>query len=508
VRRDWLIDGVAYSGAVVSARACPPAMNVTLTAYDHIGQSDDVSLQIPVTGSTGDIAVSAGSDLKVAVAGACAGDRLALAPGHYTGGVRVPAKVSIAGAGMGMSVIDGFGSDPSQWVLQLTTDLTVSDLTVSGGGSPSFSASPVSAGGGILFVGANGGGGPSRVQGVEVTANRGNGGIWVQDNVGAAEIVASRVHDNHRDNVGAQGASGIGMDCCGVVTVDHTEIASNTAADGQGAAFLWEANGVTFSWNNVHDNDGLALSVQVVSGGNGGPADVRLNRFASNGAGVSTDGAVQFAGNLVVQNRGDGLDADHSEQLVVVNSTLSDNTGTGLAAPGSTVWNTILSGNGTDQSGTFADAGSNLVGGSPGFVAAGDYHLAPSSPAIDTGNNAAVPAVLTSDADGDARILNGGSGTARVDIGWDEFATGPHPPPGDAGASDAGLSDAGSSDAGISVADGGVGAGADAGGPPAVTNPGGGCGCSTLASSAQPFWLVPVLLMVARRRRGRLKQLS
>jgi PKD repeat protein len=512
VRQDWLIDGVTYSGAVVSARACPPSMSVTLTVYDHEGQSDDVSVQIPVTGGSGDIAVSAGSDLNVALADACAGDRLVLAPGHYTGGVKVPAKVSMAGAGMGMSFIDGFGSDPSQWVLQLTPDVTVSDLTVSGGGSPVVSGSPVSAGGGILFVGANTGGGPSRVQGVEVTANRGNGGIWVQDNVGAAEIVASRVHDNHRDNLGAQGASGIGMDCCGVVTVDHTEIASNTAADGQGAAFLWEANGVTFTWNNVHDNDALGLSVQVVSGGSSGPADVRLSRFASNGAGVSTDGAVQFLGNLVVQNRGDGLDADHSEQLVVVNSTLSDNTGNGLAAPGSTVWNTILSGNGTNQSGTFGDAGSNLVGGSPGFVGTGDYHLAPGSPAIDNGTNAAVPAVLTTDADGDARILSGAGGTAQVDIGWDEFAIGPHPPPADAGPSDAGpsdagLSDAGASDAGATGADGGADGGADAGGP-SVTNPGGGCGCSALPSSAQPFWLVPVLLMVARRRRGTPKQVS
>ncbi len=499
VRRDWLIDGVFYSGAVVTARACPPSMSVTLTAYDHAGQSDEVSLQIPVSGATGDIAVNAGSDLNVALAAACAGDRLVLAPGHYTGGVKVPAKVSMAGAGMGVTFIDGFGADPSEWVLRLTTDLTVSDLTVSGGGVPSFSGSPVSAGGGILFLGGHSGAGPSRVQGVEVTANRGNGGIWVQDDVYAAEVIASRVHDNHRDNLGAQGASGIGMDCCGLVTVDHTEIASNTAADGVGAAFLWEANGVTFTWNNVHDNDALGLSVQVIPGSD--PADVRLNRIASNGAGVSTDGAVQFAGNLVVQNRGDGLDADHAEELVVVNSTLADNIGTGLSAPGSAVWNSILSGNGTDRSGTFGDGGSNLIGGSPGFVDAGDYHLAPASPAIDHGNNAAVPAVLTTDADGDARILNGGSGTVQVDIGWDEFATGLHPPPGDAGVSDAGPSDAGFSDAGLPVADGGVDGGADAGGPP-VANPGGGCGCSAGATSAQPFWLVPVLWMMVQRRRS------
>jgi PKD repeat protein len=504
-REDWLIDGVFYSGAVVSARACPPMMTVTLTAYDHGGQSDQVTQQIPVTVGATDVPVDAGTDLRTALAGACPGDTVVLAPGHYTGGLTVPAKVNMAGAGMGQSFIDGFGADSSQWVLQLSTDLVVSNLTVTGGGAPSFSGSPVTAGGGILFVAGASLAGPSRVQAVEVMGNRGNGGIWIKDDVNAAEILSCKVHDNHRDNLGAQGASGIGMDCCGSVTVDHTEIASNTAADGQGAAFLWEANGVVFTWNNVHDNDAVGLSAQVVSGDNGGPADIRLSRFASNGAGVATDGAVQFLGNLVVQNRGDGLDADHAEQLVVVNSTLSDNTGTGLSAPASRVWNTILSGNGTNQSGTFADAGSNLIGGSPGFVGAGDYHLAPGSAAIDTGDNTAVPTILTTDADGDARILNGGSGTARVDIGWDEFSSGPHPPPVDAGPTDAGAVDAGASDAGTPGTDAGVDAGVDAGtdgGSAPVTDSGGGCGCNSGPSSAQPLWLLPVLWLLVRRRRG------
>ncbi len=51
----------------------------------------------------------------------------------------------------------------------------------------------------------------------------------------------------------------------------------------------------------------------------------------------------------------------------------------------------------------------------PGFVnsAAGNYHLAPGSPAIDAGTNSNAP---SSDFDGDSRPFNG-----TVDIGADEF---------------------------------------------------------------------------------------
>jgi len=52
----------------------------------------------------------------------------------------------------------------------------------------------------------------------------------------------------------------------------------------------------------------------------------------------------------------------------------------------------------------------------------GDYHLQGGSPCIDTGDNGAVPPGVTTDRDGNTRILDGnGDATARVDMGAYEY---------------------------------------------------------------------------------------
>jgi len=145
---------------------------------------------------------------------------------------------------------------------------------------------------------------------------------------------------------------------------------------------------------------------------------------------------------------------------------------------------------------------SNLIGGTPGFVGGGDYHLRPGSPAIDRDDNAFVPPDLTTDADGDPRIANAGSGTATVDIGWDEAVTGWQPSPGDGGR-DGGRGDGGSPDGGPSGA-GPPDAGAplpDAG-PTAGPLPSPGCGCQAASgTSAVLGALAAVAWLAARRRR-------
>jgi len=83
----------------------------------------------------------------------------------------------------------------------------------------------------------------------------------------------------------------------------------------------------------------------------------------------------------------------------------------------------------------FADGAGDIVGTvpdpncirtDPQFVdaAVGNYRLQPTSPCIDAGDNSFVPAGITTDLDGNPRIVDGNTppdGTATVDIGAYEY---------------------------------------------------------------------------------------
>ena len=73
---------------------------------------------------------------------------------------------------------------------------------------------------------------------------------------------------------------------------------------------------------------------------------------------------------------------------------------------------------------TTIDDSNNCIHEDPRFVdpAGGNYHLKPTSPCIDKGNNTYVPSGVGRDLDGNKRIVDGdGDGVATVDIGAHEF---------------------------------------------------------------------------------------
>lgn len=511
VSRSWNVDGVGFTGTVVQAKACPPSMNVTLDVTDHAGQVGEATQVIAVSGGSADIPVPAGADLAAALAAACPGDRLVLQAGHYTGGIEVPPKITLKGAGRGATFIDGPGTDPDHFVVTVLPGATVSDLTVRGGGLAS--APPVgqlqSAGGGIYITSRFGSGpdakAPATLSNLEVTANQGNGGITVNDQIWGVVLSGSSLHHN---TTVVGGAAAFAMGCCASVHIERTEVFANT---GPVAILVGEANSLEFLQNDVHDNSGAGLVADISPGPL--PSYIVLSRFAGNGGGgLSSNGSVLHAGNLIVRNGVAGVRSGHPDQLTLHDSTVADNGGPGVQA-GVTLYNCIVTGNAPDLGGT-VQGSSNLIGVNAGFVGGGDYHLAPGSPAIDRGDNAKVPPETTTDGDGDNRVINAGSGTATVDIGWDEAVTGwagtgldagpadagaPDSGTGGTGPGDAGSGDAGPGDAGSDAGPADAGATRDAG-PGGTGSTPAGCACQSSPPSAAP-WLVGAALLLARRRR-------
>ena len=158
----------------------------------------------------------------------------------------------------------------------------------------------------------------------------------------------------------------------------------------QGATTLRVLNNLVTGQGTTGSLSG-ALLIQSVSG----TLDVSVlnNTIAGNAQGLgvfggNTSGLV--ANNLVANNTAYGFAIGDSLAATVANS------------------NNLVFDNGGDS----FTPGTGTVTQDPLFVSATDYHLRPGSPAIDSGDDAAVPADLSTDLDGNPRIQG-----SHVDIG-------------------------------------------------------------------------------------------
>ena len=243
------------------------------------------------------------------------------------------------------------------------------------------------------------------------------------------------------------------------VFVDNV-VTNDTSDDteGGGIGLVGSANGTTLRLQNAVvagnslDNDG--------GPGSGGGVYVGISCTPCNEILTMEDTTV--AGNTVTApiigpGVGGGGEAD---SLTAANSIVAGNTTTGGEATADIAGFTTTAVSFSDScagpgftGGAVAGDGNIcadplLVDPSPG---AGDVRQTASSPTVDRGNNALVPAELTTDSDGEARIADGNEdGTATVDMGADELVPveeetteegEPHPgdgvtPPGSIGEND------------------------------------------------------------------------
>ena len=250
----------------------------------------------------------------------------------------------------------------------------------------------------------------------------------------------------------ADNGGGMSNDVAGSPTLSNVTFSGNTAGIAGGGMFNYSSSptlsNVTFTGNTA-DGSGGGMFNEAGSS----PALTNVT-FNGNAAVISGGGMCNYNSSPTLSNvtfnsntadyYGGGMYNNESSP------TLSNVTFTGNTADGSgagmynlssnpTLTNAIVWGNTPDQiyntSGapvvTYSDvqggyAGTGNIDADPLFVnpAGGNLRLQPSSPAIDAGNNAAVPSGVTTDLDGSPRFVDiasvpdTGSGTPPiVDMG-------------------------------------------------------------------------------------------
>ncbi len=277
---------------------------------------------------------------------------------------------------------------------------------------------------------------------VHVTENRIASNV---DDRGAVELIsnvqlspAGNLTAEVRDNdIFANGSGGSDF-CAGIELAPQTSPETNTAIVGnsvfagacdQGSGIV-VANGIGASIHvDILRNDllvpGTAFGL-VLQNASPGETSVLIARVIDNlvtsqgdavGASIidSADGVlnVQVVNNTLVDNLvGAMLIANPGQPMsgVFANNIVAGNPKEGLriGAEGITNRHNLVFGNGPD---TF-DPGFGTLTADPLFVGGGDYHLQPTSPAIDAGDSDALQSDITTDLEGAPRFQG-----AAVDIG-------------------------------------------------------------------------------------------
>jgi hypothetical protein len=225
-----------------------------------------------------------------------------------------------------------------------------------------------------------------------------------------ASLSGNRVQGNTASTAGDGHGGGLGFYYQCNVTLKSNVIISNTA----------NTTGVGYNSGGglvVCDDSSLTLINNVVAGNQ-----------ANEGSGLRIRGSSDsrlshntIADNAAIDDSGQGVYVDEFTTLTFTNTLISGHDGVGIAViAGSTaiLEGTLWHGNGADTGGTGTIvSGTVNVYDDPAFVdpSAGDYHLGPSSAAIDAG----IDAGISTDIDGDPRPLGPG-----FDIGADEYFVG------------------------------------------------------------------------------------
>jgi parallel beta-helix repeat protein len=390
------------------------------------------------------------ASVGLAIAAAANGDTVLVCPGTYIENVNFAGKAITLKSvnGPDVTILDGNAADSVVTFATAEESTAVLDGFTIRNGRSGFDTPGFGAGGGIRIQDAS-----PTVRGNAIVHNQACNGAGISVSFGSPLIEGNRITDNTQAGCsGGIGGGGISVGGSAAAQIRQNTIANNvlTSADGGGIS-LFAAGTPIIDRNVISGNSVSGRSPCAAGGGiamfNDSDATISGNLIVGNSAGCG--GGVYWlvpsgargpllVNNTIVDNdsvQGSAIFADGFD----VSAELVNNNVT--AFPGQTAvfcgdfndvnapvfrFNNVFSSSGPSYGGICSDqTGVNgNISVDPQFVdaGAGNYHLSPTSPAIDTGDNQA-PELPPTDIDGDARVADGtGDGEAVVDIGADEFA--------------------------------------------------------------------------------------
>ncbi|CAD7774665.1 hypothetical protein DMNBHIDG_00973 [Candidatus Methanoperedenaceae archaeon GB37] len=337
-------------------------------------------------------------------------------------------KLTIQGAGADQTVLNGGGSVQILYIYTHGDDYG-GDITIKGMGFRNGNCFDCF-GGGVYVYGVSinitikdctfSKNSARKIHGLPVSG----GGVSACSSHGTITIANNTFLGNSADNGGGVDADSVS----GTITITNNKFSGNSANYSGGGIDVNSDSGTititnnTFSENSADDSCGGGVEVYAESG----RITITNNTFSGNSANYYGGGVRGYlwydSATLNVYNNIFFNNTANAGDDLYVNSDGDEN------YKGATVnlYNNDFSGNANFNTGQSEDLyisytekyhHANNIQKAPQFVdpVNGDFHIKPTSPCIDKGNNSA-PELPSTDFEGDPRIIGG-----TVDIGADEF---------------------------------------------------------------------------------------
>jgi hypothetical protein len=299
--------------------------------------------------------------IQAAVDSAIAGDNIVVAAGHYVENVVISKTLTVQGAGIAITIVDG-NALARVFVIEEGSTVTITDLTITNGYSD-FYAGGIFNDSGILILDTVAVEGNSALRGSGIT------------NFGTLTMTGGMVTNNIA--IGDNVKQGAGIYNNGALSLIHTIIFNNRVEVGGaygGGLYIGNGNAVLSNTTIISNSAQIGGGVYNSNGGSRTTitdSRIQLNTVIFDGGGIyNNEGEVWINNTSVNSNSAQyGGGIWNGEILTVTNSTVSNNLATNIgggvrnsSGSSATVINSTISGN------TAIDRGGGILSGADGEV--------------------------------------------------------------------------------------------------------------------------------------------